>query len=143
MKKQTIVILVLSLFCSNVFGQKTSQKSNELLQCAIESKEFREFFFVCKHPADTITLIDTSARFSNFSLLLCNRYFAIDTLLPFVINVNKRAAEETKDKIILWHKEGRRQVTFSFFEPFSNANIILKVNKAGRHKVSLIQKGQY
>lgn len=144
--KKTFIILILVYLFNFVTGQNLI-KDQDLCNCfkkAIRTKEFKELIS-SSEIKDSIKII------GNFNIEICNifnifnKIYLYDSIFPQYINRQvERNNEEIRNKakgiLILEYKNKKETIKFMFWEPSTNALLIMEITKK-RKKVNIVFDG--
>lgn len=132
--------IVFTFFLSSGLFAKQQSTNRELI-AAVKSGYFERIFNICDTPNESLTIIDTSKYFRD-SFSVCGRRIYMSDTLPFKIDVNRGSGIETKNKIFLEYKKMHKYFVFSFYNGYSNTNLILRVYYRNK-KIEYVAGGSF
>jgi|GEM_PF-2773187 len=147
MKKGRIVILLFTLLYSYaLFGQTGQAYDCIVLQKSIAFTEFIDHFYINKSK-ETLEIVDTSFYFVNCDEIskIGERPLVISRNYPLNVDVNRGSGIENKNKIIIYNvTKHKYNYKISFWQPYSNATLVLQVRLKKRHtKIKVLSAGVF
>jgi hypothetical protein len=111
----------------------------------IKSNVFIEHFNICEEKSKNLKMLDSINNLNCDTFKICDRSVIFDNNIPLGLSPNKLNGEETKNMILFEYKIKRKNIVeILFWEPYTNANLILIVKKRRNlFKIECLLKGVY